>query len=287
MDMTYATRMWKSCFVLATCIAACGMSSCALLFPENPPETAVKSPLKPIVAPREAIALEVYFVDRRSGDPLIGDTLWESLHSVSSLDPESRKRLQEDGFRLGMSAARPPRPLQVLMALSDDRDPTRRAIVQTYMLPSGQETWIVSRQVEPGEKVTRQTPDGDVQTFEADHGQAIFKVSASAVEDGWVKLVMIPEIQHGQNSLKPTATDHEWTLRDRRQAVTLFEDRLSAELNVGEILVIGMTEDGHGKMASHFLHSDKANGLQRIMMIRVADMRTVEPQRLEATSQGK
>ena len=70
----------------------------------------------------------------------------------------------------------------------------------------------------------------------------------------------------------------------QRQAMTLFENRLSAELNVGEILVIGMTEDGQGKMGSHFFHSDKLNGLQRIMMIRIADIQSIEPQRVDSAT---
>ncbi len=282
--MAYSTWTWKSCLLGFVCALTCAASGCSLLFPETTSQTAVKSPLKPLVAPRQAITLEVYFIDRRIGDPLIGETLWDSLHSVSSIDPETRRRLRDDGFRVAMSAARPPRALQVLMALSDENDPTRRAVVQHYMIPSEQETWIVCRQVENGTSVTRRPLEGGARTFEVNQGQAIFKVKASRVEDGWANLVIIPEIQHGQSSLKPTATSTEWTLRDRRQAITLFEDRLSAELNVGEILVVGMTDDGAGKLASHFFHSDKSNGLQRLMMIRIADMRSVEPHRIDSDS---
>lgn len=259
-------------------------SGCSLLFPEPLTKREVNSPLKPLVAPREAIALEVYFVDRRIGDPLVGDSLWESLHSVSSMDPETRKRLQRDGFRVAMSSSRPPRPLQVLMALSDGNDPTRRAVVQPYMIPSGQETWIVSRSIEDGTLIRRQPLDGREQTFEIQGGQALFKVQASHVEDGWARLVIIPEIQHGQDTLKPTANETEWTLRNRRQAVTLYEDRLSAELNLGEILVIGMHDHADGKIAGQFFQGESSQGLRRLMLIRVADMRTIEPQRITSTA---
>lgn len=265
-------------FVLA---GLCCASGCVLLFPETKQAAPVKSPLKPLVDSREAIALEVYFVDRRAGDPLIGDTLWESLHSVTSIDPETRERLENDGFRIGMSAARPSRPLQVLMALSDSQDPTRRAIVQPYMIPSGQETWVVSRNVDENSVVQRQPLEGPSQSITVGQGQAIFKVQASHVEDGWARLVIIPEIQHGKSSLKPTATDSEWTFRDRRQAITLFEDRFAAELNLGEILVIGMHDGGKDKVAGHFLKGDSMGDIERLMMIRIADMRTIDPQRVD------
>ncbi|MBT5018596.1 MAG: hypothetical protein HON04_07605, partial [Planctomicrobium sp.] len=214
------------------------------MFPEAKQQTTVQSPLKPIVSSRDAIALEVYFIDRRIGDLLIGDSLWESLHSVSSIDVTTRNRLDSDGFRIGMSASRPPRPLQSLMNLSDENDPTRRAEVKSYMVFSDHQTLVACRDIESGTQVQRIPLEGESQSFVVNDGFTLFKIQVSRVEDGWAKLVVIPEIQHGQNSLKPTATDSSWTLSDRRQSVTLFEDRFSAELNVGEILVLGMTKDG-------------------------------------------
>jgi hypothetical protein len=279
--MDFSTRMWNRCLFLFVCIFACGICSCNALFPEAKQQTTVQSPLKPIVSSRDAIALEVYFIDRRIGDLLIGDSLWESLHSVSSIDVTTRNRLDSDGFRIGMSASRPPRPLQSLMNLSDENDPTRRAEVKSYMVFSDHQTLVACRDIESGTQVQRIPLEGESQSFVVNDGFTLFKIQVSRVEDGWAKLVVIPEIQHGQNSLKPTATDSSWTLSDRRQSVTLFEDRFSAELNVGEILVLGMTKDGQGKMASHFFHSDKSNGLERLMMIRIADIRTVNPQRVE------
>ena len=279
--MADSTWTWKSCFVVFMSLLACAMPGCSLLFPEATSKTAVKSPLKPIIAPRQAITLEVYFIDRRVGDLIVGESLWDSLSLVSSIDAKTKRRLQEDGFRVAMSGARPSRRLTALMAISGESDPTIRAVMQTYMLPSGQETWVVCREIEDGTAISRQPLGGRQQTLEVNQGQALFKIQASRVEDGWANLVIVPEIQHGQNSLKPTATGTEWTLRDRRQAITLFEDRVSAELNVGEILVIGMTDDGDGKLASHFFQSDKPNGLQRLMMIRIADMRSIEPHRVD------
>lgn len=273
--------MWNRCLLVLACILACAVSSCTLLFPESEQKQTVQSPLKPLVSTREAIALEVYFLDRRVGDPLIGDSLWESLHSVSSIDAKTRERLISDGFRIGMSASRPPRPLQVLMNLSDGRDPTRRAEVKSYMVFSDHETHIACRSISEKSLISRRPLEGEPQTFEIERGEALFKIQVSRVEDGWAKLVVIPELQFGQNSLKPTATVSEWTLADRRQAVTLFEDRFSAELNVGEILVIGMIDRANDRMAGHFFSTDELNGLQRLMMIRIADIRKITPQRLD------
>lgn len=282
--MTVSTRTWNRCSILIACVVVGVVSGCNLLFPEAQQSTTVKSSLKPVVSSREAIALEVYFVDRRIGDPLIGNSLWESLNTVSSIDAATRDQLERDGFRVGMSASRPPRPLQVLKASSDGNDPTRRAEVKSYMVFSDHQTLISCRPIDGAAQIHRQPPEGDPQSIEIKQGEAIFKIQVSRVEDGWAKLVVIPEIQHGNNSLKPTATNTEWTLSDRREAMTLFEDRFSAELNIGEILIIGMTDHGQGRMASHFFHSDKANGLQRLMMIRIADIRKVEPQRQDMKS---
>lgn len=282
--MEQTTRTWIRSSSLLASLFVCVVYGCSALFPEQNQQTNVQSPLKPIVDSRDAIALEVYFLDRRRGDPIIGDTLWESLHSVSSMDAATRKRLTGDGFRIGMSAARPPRPLQVLMNLSDENDPTRRSEVRSYMVFSDHQTLVACRQIEDGTNITRIPLEGATQSFVVRDGLAVFNIQVSRVEDGWAKLVVIPEIQHGKNMLKPTATEANWTLTDRKNTVSLFENRFSAELNIGEIIVLGMTEDAEDRIASHFFLSDKHNGLERLMMIRIADIRSISPQRHDPES---
>ena len=74
--------------------------------------------LPKIVPPMNAIAVEVYFVERPVGDPLLGDALWQEVSEVSALSPERRDTLEKNGFRIGHCSATPPRALQKMLGLT-------------------------------------------------------------------------------------------------------------------------------------------------------------------------
>jgi hypothetical protein len=274
----------KSCWTLRTFIVGAWLASATsgcLLFPSGPEAqtTTKKSLLTPIVPPREAIEIEVYFVDRRIGDPLIGEGLWGSLFAVTAVSPEVRDQLTADGFRFAMSPSRPPRSLQTLMKLSNDQDPSRRVLRQRYVVPAGQETILVASQVPDGTPLTRRTSES-VQTIELNRAQCLFRVTAERVEEGWAKLVVLPEILHGETLLRPQASDQDWQLREGQRSMVFYQDRLSAEINEGELIVLGLDPDVPDGLASHFFRSDVSQGVERLILIRVVEMRKVDPVRV-------
>src|SRR5262245_59515094 len=119
--MHAAKSTWIIC-TLAACIGAVlAAPGCALIRPFDDARTQKQSLLNPLVPPRQFIELDVYFVDRLIGDPLIGEGLWSSLFAVTAVSPEVREQLTQDGFRFAMSPSRPPRTLQTLMKLSNNR----------------------------------------------------------------------------------------------------------------------------------------------------------------------
>lgn len=255
-------------------------TGCALLFPDSSLNTVYKNPLPPIVESRNTIDLEVYFIDRRIGDPLIGDGLWSSLASVSAVSPESRACLAEDGFRFAMASSRPPRALQSLLKLSDDQDPTRRVVPQRYTVPSGQETLLVVSSVPDGTPLVRKTNEG-VKTTELHRAQCLLRVGAKEVDGGWVRLCVTPEIRHGAMTLRPIATADNWQYHEGQQVMPFYQHRLSADLNTGELLVMGLDPNCPDQLASCFFRSDIASGIERLIVIRVGEIRKVDPVRVE------
>ncbi|WP_437206590.1 hypothetical protein [Planctomicrobium sp. SH664] len=260
------------------CLLVClvlGGAGCPLWTADVGTQIVRKSPLPPILAPREAIELEVYFVDRPIGDPLIGEGLWSSLIAISSVTPAVRESLTADGFRFALSPSRPPRPLQSLMEMSRRGGTYARASVRRYTVQTGQETLLVASEVPNGTPLVRRGSEG-VQTVELNSGKCILRIQADRIEDGWSKLVMIPEIHHGEDMLRPQANDLDWTYQQGQRKLTFHEDRLSAEVNTGEMLVIGLNPDSPDALASHFFRSDVSQGMERLVLIRVADMRKIE-----------
>lgn len=267
--------------LLAVWLLALSGSGCLLLLPQAAQLSEARSPLPPVPAPRDAIELEVYFVDRRIGDPLIGESLWSSLYAITAVSPDVRAQLGEDGFRFAMSPSRPPRSLQSLLRLSNEHDPSRRVVPRRYTVPSGQETLLVISDIPDGTALT--VPTGEsFRTVDLRDGQCLLRVQAERVEDGWAKLVIVPEIRHGAKAMRPIATDQSWEFREGQNALPFFRDRLSAELNTGEIVVLGMDPQKPDALASHFFRSDVSQGIERLILVRVAGMRRVDPVRVAA-----
>jgi hypothetical protein len=268
------TGLWTFLILLAA-----GVSGCAFFSSSLTGRSFVDSKLHPLVGPREAIDLEIYYVDRRIGDPLVGEGLWSTLHEVTALEPDVRAQLHQDGFRFAMSSSRPPRILQSLMRPTGFNDPTRRVLMQRYTVPSGQETLMMTSRIAEGEVLKRDTRAA-TQVVELQNGKGLFRLRAERIEDGWARLVITPEIRHGRNVLRPKPTDQDWTFDQSQDAVTFHDDRLAAEVNVGEILVLGLMPGGDEKVARHFFRSAEEPGTERLLLIRVADMRKVEPIRV-------
>ena len=250
-----------------------------MLLPDLDGEGKVVSPMHQVVAPRTAIELEVYFVDRRANDPLIGESLWSSLYAMTSVSPEIRQNLQRDGFRFAMAPSRPPRALQALLNLSNEQDPSRRVLVRRYVVPSGQQTLLVTSNVADGTELTHTTSDGE-RRIVLNKATCLLKVNAEMVEDGWARLTVIPEIHHGTNSMRPQATDQAWMLMEGQETLPFYNDRLTADLNLGEIVVVGLDPRTPQGVASHFFRSNPSQDVERLILIRVADIRIVEPVRV-------
>jgi hypothetical protein len=80
--------------------------------------------------------------------------------------------------------------------------------------------------------------------------------------------------------MRPVATDQNWEFRESQQTLPFYQHQLSAELNTGEILVMGLDPSEPRSLASHFFRSDITRGVERLILIRVADMRRVQPVRV-------
>jgi hypothetical protein len=270
-------RYWQ--LIVASTLLALMGTGCTLILPDAEALVSHKLPLAPVVAPRDAIDLEVYFVDRRIGDPLIGEGLWSALFEVSATSADVRNRLAADGFRFAMSPTRPPRTLQSLLKLSSEEDPSRRVIPRKYTVPSGQETLLLISTVPDGTPLTIKNSD-NVKTTELHDGQCLLRVVAEKVEEGWTRLSIVPEIRHGTATMRPVATDQDWEFRESQQTMSFYQHQLSAELNTGEILVMGLNPSEPQSLASHFFRSDISRGVERLILIRVTDMRRVQPVRV-------
>ncbi|WP_437185984.1 hypothetical protein SH668x_003111 [Planctomicrobium sp. SH668] len=265
---------------LVLLIMMIGQDGCTLIQPDPSILSTSKPILPPIVDSRDTIDLEVIFIDRRIGDPLIGDGLWSSLSGVSAVNSENRANLKAEGFRFGMASSRLPRQLQSLLKMSDEEDPNRRIAPQRYTVPSGQEAVVMVSSVPDGTPLVLKG-DAEARINELNNAQCLLRVTAKRVDDNWAKLTILPEVRHGSKLLRPIATDQSWQLNETQSHLPFYQHRISAELNTGEVVAIGLDPATPDGLASCFFRSDISSGLERLILIRVVDMRKVNPVRVE------
>ena len=190
-------------------------------------------------------------------------------------------RLFENGWRVGHASSHPPRALEELLDLSTGRreviDEQRRLIGRRVALASGNDFPIDVTGLLPEMRVTMS--DGKVQSFS--NARCVLRARLDREQDGWVSINFTPEIHHGETSLRPVATAFQWTGQNAQQVQPMYGEQFSLKLNIGEMAIVTATDPAESNDASlghaFFRSLDKAGGLQRLLLIRVADMRRMTP----------
>lgn len=235
--------------------------------------------LPPIVAPRESVQLDVLFIDRPQNDPLLTGPLWREVDQIAGRSAEERRQLRQHGWRVGHASSHPPRALEELLALSSEKpqvsDPTRRLVGRRIALVTGSDFPIDVTDTLP-ELRLRTSPGENFRSYT--NAKCVLRTRLEREQDGWVRLHFLPEIHHGSAWLRPVATSLDWTSRRQQEIEPLYDQQFSLSLNLGEMAVITaetLAEDSAG--AAFFRSLDETGRLQRLLVVRVADMRRMTP----------
>lgn len=279
---------------LPAALPGCSLFSTSMRFlltrdGDQPARKASNSLLKPLRPAQDAVELEVFFVERSRTDPLLGEMLWKNLAPIGEMPAETRQRLFESGFRAGHSASAPPPALETLLQLrseiSDDALPAdqKNLIRRTIPLPSGSDTEI---QTSPNYPLLELPPSAGAEEKRFENARCLFRVQATRRQDGWATLEFQPEIHHGQYGWRPMAVENgltsEFAGRTTQQIHPLFRHRFSVSLNRGEMVVLSADTAETGSLGALFFRGpDDAAHLQRLLVIRLADLPRIRGTRVE------
>ena len=267
-------------------LICCGVLACESLpsgRSSNEKTTAFKLP--PIPVPRDSVEVDIVFIDRPAGDPMLGKALWREVDQVGALSAEQRAAIREAGIQVGHVGSSPPDVLQSLLNLASDETERKRreanGIPQTsarrIVLPAGSETEINAS--EPIAARDVDFPDG--RHLELVEVRGNLRLRAERSQEGWARLDFLPELHHGQTKTRPFAAQTGWTFRTTQEVLPLFAQRFTATLNVGEMLVITADRDRPGTLGHALFQFEDATGpKQRVIVVRLADLREIAPVRV-------
>lgn len=271
--------------VLSGCLLCLAVGGCSLLSIGQKDEQADNFKLPLLAAAPDAVQLDLVFVDRPESDLLLQRSLWKEIDEIAGMPPQTRSRLHQAGWRIGVASSRPPQALEELLELASDlpqtRDTDRRLIGRRVAVPAGTDVPIEVTELLP-ELHARLQADGKVKSWS--DAKAILRLRVEREQDGWVRLVCTPEIHHGRKWLRPIATPQDWQHQRTQNIEPLYELQFELSLNLGEMgVVTALNNADQGENTTEsvgraFFHSGELSGkLQRLLVIRVADMRRMTP----------
>ena len=257
-------------FVVGTTMSAAG---CAMLGGiEDKSEHIVRS-LSPLANPRDAIYLDVIYIDRPLSDPMLGKAMWKELDQIGALDPPTRVSLRRNGFLVGHCSSNPPQKLMSLMSLS----PKEGVKVQRVPLESGGDTHIHASNSYKECSFAVHDSDASV-TKEFEDVRCVIRVTAQREQDGWARVDFVPEIHFGESSMRHRATNSGWLFQTAQNVEPLYAQKFSMNLAVGEMAVIGADRIAEGTVAHRFFVGDADNrDSQRLLLVRLSKMSKIKP----------
>ena len=272
--------------LLTLSLLSCGVLACESLpsgSSSAEQSTAFKLPM--LSAPRDSVELDIVFVDRPVSDPLLGKTLWREVDQVGTLTAEQRATIREAGILVGHVGSSPPDALQSLLNLTDqDLERQRReangvpkTAARRVALPGGTDTEIWSNEAVAQRMVTQ--PDG--KKLELANARGLLRLRAERSQDGWARLDFTPELHHGQTSTRPFAAATGWMYRTTQEVIPYYAQQFSANLNVGEMLVLTCDRERPGTLGQSLFQFEDSTGLkQRLVVVRLAELRQIAPKRV-------
>ncbi|MBC7821316.1 MAG: hypothetical protein IAG10_30890 [Planctomycetaceae bacterium] len=267
--------------LLSCCVLACD----SMPFRRSSAQQATAFKLPTLTAPRDSVEVDIVFVDRPVSDPLLGKTLWREIDQVGTLSAEQRDAIREAGLLVGHVGSSPPDALQSLLNLTDEESERQRreangipkTAARRVALPAGTDTEIWSNEPVAQRSVTL----SGGKLLELTNARGLLRLKAERSQDGWARLDFMPELHHGQTGTRPFAGATGWMYRTTQEVIPCFAQHFSANLNVGEMLVLTCDRERTGTLGqSLFQFEDSSGPKQRLVVVRLAELREIAPNRV-------
>ncbi|MEX0727007.1 MAG: hypothetical protein WD065_12095 [Planctomycetaceae bacterium] len=289
--LSYIRGRRSALIILGACWMIVYLMGCRLWEHSTTWPTEEKNPLPPIPTSADAMEIQVIFIERPAGDPLMGSMLWQDIDQIGSLDSDLRAMIRRNGLRIGYVSSTPPRALERLMNL---KSPAAQQVYQheenklfgrKLVLRSGAETEIQTSEMQQDSVVKIETDKG-VEKREYEQARGVLRIKAERRQDGWADLEIMPEIHYGKDTLRVAASATSWPsptgwmYRSGQKVEALYDYKFTTTVNVGEMVILAAQGDAEESLGRFmFCSPDELGGVgekQRLIIIRLVGMTKTE-----------
>jgi hypothetical protein len=255
-------------------LAILAVSGCAPISPTG--STKSNAPLPVGRLAPDAVVLDIAFVSLGTGDAEQYPTIWNAADEQPLL-PELRRSLDTNGLRVGLLGQHLPSDLQTLL---DAKPKLAESLTQGEIseldldggrqhLPvrAGHRAIIKASSVYPNLPVLI-SEDGRLRGQQLAEARCIFSLKSYPQGDGRVKLVLTPEIEHGEVKTRWVGTEGMMIQQTGQEKLVLDRLRFEVVLRPGESMLIGPTAENKGLGEYFFAHSAGKNAHRRLLLVR-------------------
>ena len=253
----------------------------------NKPKIRNATPLAALEKAPSQTELEVVFVRIPPRDQEATNLLWQEVDELA-IDAKFRRELHKNGFRVGVVGPNSSGEIQEILqsahhartgnvALEDVGDmQSTHAISRKVFLQRGQQSELLASSIQK-EFQMLEMHDGKLVGQTLNDGQAQFIVKIQELKNAQVTLRLIPEIHFGPFHNEYIPGDGMFQLQTSREKKRLTRLQVDADLQPGQILIVGPQADQPGSLGHRFFNEQSADkSISKIMMIRLCDFPITE-----------
>lgn len=226
--------------------------------------------------------LEVFFVRFPFGDPGPNDELWAEVDE-QHFPADLRRRLAQNGFRLGMLDGRIPDTLARLLELKDGPQPAGEANqVDLSELASGSPPVLRHLQIRAGQRkeivasgLYEELPvliseSGQLGGQTYSQAQAVLAVKTFPQGDGRVRVELVPELHYGAPRQRWVGQEGMWRLEAGKEQRVFDDMGFSATLSPGGMLLLSSLPNRPGSLGHHFFSEQSGRLEQKLLVLRLS-----------------
>ncbi len=242
-----------------------------------------KSPLTPARMSSDSVVLDIFFARFPQGKEDLNGPLWNEIDE-QHFPADVRRRLAENGFRVGMVGDRLPSKLAKLLELTDQ--PTSNATPgETVVTDLESEPCVVRRHLQlranqrseiVASEVYEELPvltceSGEVCGRAYPKAQGVLVAKSSPDRDGRVRLELMPELQYGEVQQRFTGRYGAYRLETGRSRRDFDKLAVTAMLTPGNMIVMSSLPNRVGSLGHRFFsHESSGKVEQKLMVIRLS-----------------
>ncbi len=230
----------------------------------------------------DSVVLEILRVNVPCDDPAIGPLLWEEIDE-QHFPADLRRKLQRNGFRVGLVGSPIPETLSRLLELTDNPPPTGEAVEidladmdcqakvqrRRIQIRAGRRAEIITSGVREELSVLL-CDSGELNGQTYTKAQTLLSVKAFPNDDGRVRLELLPELYHDESRQRWVGGQGTLRLQAGRPSRTFDQLGVSAVLSPGTMLLITAAPDRPGSLGHHFFTESETAPQQKLLVIRLA-----------------